>query len=600
MTPVTMQFEYATGLLRSPLTAATLVGSWDASGQPSPQAWSELPMRRGVDSDGSDAFFADVTLDEGAVDHDFAWGVYVQRNDDKSAWGIAAEVADLQRAAQERTFTLRPSNGKLQRETYCLTHHRARGARPLGDAIRFMVWAPNARAVEVVFGGATGYIADDGTGADPTIAPLAMQPDGDGLWIAVADEFAAYGGRSYMYRVTRDDGQVAYRTDMYSLAQCGAGDVDPDGRPFGDVSELDGSPSCTLVVDTDVVDPYPAQASAAVLADDAFWSDEFDAARPVPRRVEDLVIHELHVGALAPQTESAGTLALLPYLEDLGINAVELLREMCQTLKTIAPDCLPIAEDHSGWQAVTQPAAQGGIGFDAVWNVDFYHHLMSAFAAALARTVDPSVVYVESHDEAGGAEHSARTIAVAVDGAPLVGTTPAVAEARCRFVVGMSLLSAATPMLLMGEEGGAQQKYTYDRFYEDKEDLLALRAGNGGALFAFYADLIALRLGASALRARNLEILHVHDANRVLAFRSWDESGEDVVVGSLNERHYDSPEYRIGHGALGDGRWRERLNSNAIAYGGDGTGNGEADLRAVGGSLGALVPAMGFVVLESV
>jgi 1,4-alpha-glucan branching enzyme len=805
MSPVAVQFEYATGLRRNPLTGATLVGSWDAGGRPSRQ-WSAQPMQRAVAADGSDAFVAEVAFDDAGVDQEYAWGVWVRHGAGDPVWGIAAEVADLGRTAQERTFRLRAATGRPQREVYRLAHHRARGARPLAAPapvpapapaplpapIRFTVWAPNARSVEVVFGGASGYIADDGEGVDPALAALALRRDGAGLWSAVDDDFAAYVGRSYMYRVTRDDGQVVYRTDMYSLRQSGSGDVDPGGQPYdGDPSALDGSPSCTVVVDADAVDPYPADVAGAVTPDDAFWADEVDPARPVPRRVQDLVIYELHVGALAPQTEAAGSfadaLALLPYLEDLGVNAVELLpmlefngsrswgygashllaieksaggrsalkrfvkachrrgiavlmdvvynhytddaaraawqydsaaderniyywyegpesryvdprggyvdnissgwapryddahvrelfvssaamlldefhidglrvdqttsihayntlhadgtqvaaanvfgrkllREMCQTLKTIAPDCMLIAEDHSGWSAVTQPARQGGIGFDAVWYVDFYHHLigdkdesphyarllysagrghdgplnMTAFAAALEATVKPTVVYVESHDEAGGAEHSERTIVVAVDGAPLVGATRAVAEARCRFAAGMSMLSAGTPMFLMGEEVGAQHKYTYDHFYEDKEDLVGLRDGDGTRLFAFYADVIRLRLGASALRARRLEVLHVHDANRVLAFRRWDDAGELLVVASLNERHFASPDYRIAHGALGDDLWRERFNSNATTYGGDGTGNGPGPRRAAGGSLGVVVPAMGFVVLERV
>ncbi|MEA2219147.1 MAG: 1,4-alpha-glucan branching enzyme [Solirubrobacteraceae bacterium] len=778
---VPVQFEYATGLRRSPFTAVTLVGGWDAAGRPTAGAWTSRPMRRGTAVDGSDAFYADVAFDDAALGALLAWGVTVRRDGGEPEWGIPAEVADLGRTAQERTFTL---GGAAQRETYRLTHHRARGARPLAAAagprpVRFTVWAPNARAVEVVFGGASGYIADDGTGADPGRAPLPMQRDAFGMWTALGDDFAAAAGSGYMYRVTSDDGNVVYRTDMYSLQQRGGGAFDPAGRPYdGDPSQLDGSPSCTVVVDPDAIGDEP---------EDDFWADEHDPSRPVPRRVEDLVIYELHVGALAPRTHAAGTLAdalaLLPYLERLGVNAVELLpmfefngssswgygnshllaieksaggrdalkrfvkaahqhgiavlmdvvynhwtedatrsawqvdstanerniyywyeapqsryptpdggyvdnvssgwapryfdahvrelfvssaamlvdefhvdglrvdqttsmhaynalhadgsqlgsanvfgrktlRELCQTLKTIAPDCMLIAEDHSHWSEVTRPAAQGGIGFDAAWYADFYHHLigdsdhgpsyarllhaaardhdgplrMTAFAGALAATVAPCVVYVESHDEAGAGE-TERTIVAAVDGAPLVGPTRAAAEARVRFVAGMSMLSAGTPMFLMGEEVGAQQKYTYDHFSEHKEDLVALRDGDGAALFAFYAALIALRLDEPALRSRRLEVLHVHDANRVIAFRRAGDAGELLVVGSLNEHPFDAPDYRIDHPAIADGTWRERFNSDATAFGGDGIGNG-ATRRAAGGSLGVVVPAMGFVVLE--
>jgi 1,4-alpha-glucan branching enzyme len=52
------------------------------------------------------------------------------------------------------------------------------------------------------------------------------------------------------------------------------------------------------------------------------------------------------------------------------------LRQLCQTMKLIDPEVVLIAEDHSGVPAVTEPAATGGLGFDARWYVDFYHHLI--------------------------------------------------------------------------------------------------------------------------------------------------------------------------------------------------------------------------------
>ena len=64
-----------------------------------------------------------------------------------------------------------------------------------------------------------------------------------------------------------------------------------------------------------------------------FWKDEKDligTAKPVPRRVDDLVIYELHVGALGVRrsrdpARSRTRSTLLDYLVDLGVNAVELL-----------------------------------------------------------------------------------------------------------------------------------------------------------------------------------------------------------------------------------------------------------------------------------
>ncbi len=733
-----VQFEYVTGLARSPFTVASLLGSWDG--------WAPRPMRR------TDAGFAAAVELDGAGER-FAWGVQLERADGTRHWGIMAEVPDLDSRAQERSFVLGDGD---RSETYRLTQHRRLGARRQpGGGIAFTVWAPNARAVEAVFGGPSGYIADDGHGGGET---LALKPAADGPWRVEAADFDAFAGRRYMYRVTREDGAPVYRTDMFSLHQIGEGAFNPRGAHFdGTPAELDGTPSCSVVLD-----PGPPVARA-------------------PRRVEDLVIYELHLGALGYGREEPGTfadaMALLPYLEDLGVNAIELLplfefsgvlswgygsshflaietsaggrdalkafvaachehgiavlmdvvynhytpeadraawmydsprddhnvylwyedppgsyvdnvssgwapryhdehvralfvssaamlvdelgidglrvdqttsihsynalhsdgrplgaanvfgrkflRELCQTLKTIDPDVILIAEDHSGWDVVKQPAETGGIGFDATWYVDFYHHLigdkdegpeyakllntaardfsqpptplaMGAFADALAASADRTVVYVESHDEAGNATDSRRTILAAVNGAPLVGETRRVAEARTRWAAGMNLLAPGTPMFLMGEEVGASQPYTYDRFAENKEDLEGLRAGSGAGLFRFNRDLIRLRLAEPDLRSRAIEIVHVNDAGRVLAFRRSDF----LVVASLADSSYDDPDYRIEHPALAGAGWQEVFNSDAQAYGGDNVGNGGATLWPSGDALDVVIPARGFVVLR--
>ena len=721
-----VQFEYVTGLARSPFTAAWLLGSWDG--------WTRHAMQP------ADAGFA-LDLDLPAGRHD--WGVELERADGTAHWGITAEVHDLNRSAQERSFVL---GDREQTETYRLTQHRLMGARRRPDGgIAFTAWAPNAQAVEIVFGGDSGYVADDGHGGGET---LPMERIGDGLWRAEAADFDAFAGRRYMYRVTREGGMPALRTDMYSLHQIGSGAFNPRGKHYdGEPNDLDGTPSCSVVVPAG--EPPPRTAG-------------------VPRRVEDLVIYELHLGALGFGREGPGTFAdaaaLLPYLSDLGVNAIELLplfefsgtlswgygsshflaietsaggrealkgfvqachargiavlmdvvynhytpeadraawqydsptdshniylwyeddpgsyldnvssgwapryhdehvralfvssaamlidelgidglrvdqttsihaynvrhsdgqpvsaanvfgrkllRELCQTLKAIDPDVMLIAEDHSGWDRVTQPAATGGVGFDATWYAGFYHHLigdgthgseyakllstaasnwggplaMGRFADALRAAANRTVVYVESHDEAGNATASRRTILAAVDGAALVGETRRVAEARTRWAAGISLLSPGTPMFLMGEEVGAQQPYTYDRFAEHKEDLEGLRAGSGASLFRFNADLIRLRLNEPDLRGREIEIVHVNDGGRVIAFRR----GDFLVVGSLRDEPY--AEYRL----LVDGAWREILNSDAAIYGGADVGNGGATLRGMTCAL----PANGFVVFR--
>ena len=607
------------------------------------------------------------------------------------------------------------------------------------------------------------------------------------VWEAIADRFEQFIGRRYLYRIVRGDGSVNWATDMFSREQCGEGTNDPAGGHWtGTPAELDGRPSCSEVVDPGLVGPYPAQGDQPGQPEAEFWADEHVADTQVPTRVADLVIYELHVGALNPQTDAAGTfadaIALLPYLESLGVNAIELmpmlqfdgtlswgygsshflaiesaaggrhglkhlvkachqhgiavimdvvynhytpqaaraawqydslaahsniyywyegdehdyphpedgyvdnvssgwapryhdehvralfvssaaclldefhidglrvdqtasihaynalhgngdpvasaniwgrkfLRELCQTVKTVWPDSLLIAEDHSGWAAITEPAATGGVGFDSTWYVDFFHHLVGEasggpqwaklllgaaadpndplhigwFAGALSDSGQRKVVYEESHDEAGNDRGTERTILAAVGGAPLVGATREYAEARCRFACAMSMLSAGTPMFLMGEEVGAQKAYTYDKFQENKEDLEGQRRTTGAHLFRFYQDVIALRAATPALRSANIEVLHANDDTRVIAFRRWDADQELLVAASLSDAAFDQPNYRIVHSSIVDATWGERLTSDATTYGGNGVGN-PAPLQSSGGMIEVVVPANGVVV----
>ncbi len=298
-----------------------------------------------------------------------------------------------------------------------------------------------------------------------------------------------------------------------------------------------------------------------------------------------------------------------------GLFGQKFLREWSRTLHLINPDAFLIAEDHSHWEAVHQPPDEGGLGFDASWYSDFYHHLigdaqndpsrarliklagygdnrelrLSWFAGVLAGS-GGEVVYHESHDEAGNSyymengqrQYSARTIMVAVNDA-LNDQTRAYAEARVHVAAALTLLSPGIPMFFMGEEVGASRPYRFADFATAREDYLALRQGTGARLFRFYADIIRLRLARAALRSRNASVVYVHDANRILAFRRFDGGEDLLVVASLNNGPF-SDGYVLRSAGLSDGRWREIFNSDAAAYGGSGLGNDGA-LTALGGAL---------------
>jgi 1,4-alpha-glucan branching enzyme len=821
---IAVRFVYSTGLPRQIFRNVRLVGSWDAGGHfdgrwtaaPTPMTGCQL-------EDGCWCYVAEVQFDAGGIGRNFSWGVRLDGPPGPDLWGIPTEVHDRASADRVRNFTLLP-DGDEQR--YYLTHCRRLGAQKrfagpgAAPTIEFSVWAPNATGVAVVAGsfdrelGAanSGYIADDGTGIDHTFSggefPLTRTPDG--IWrselpVGVA-EFALWDHRPYMFKVTRRDSSVVFRTDLYSRCQLGRGRTDPRGARYnGSYQDLDGTKSCSVVVDPDLVASNFDEQTFPEIAfepQESFWASEVDRSRPVPLRIEDLVIYELHVGSLGykdPDRDGdfGDVLDFLDYLVGLGVNAVELLpvlqfqgsdrwgygtshpfaleyaaggrdqlkhvirachargiavildvvynhyhvdaeraewaydsaapqdniyywyeglptdyapyeaaaardprgtppgeggyldndstgytprfheeivrkwlissavalvedfhvdglrvdlpqaiysfnrrhadgvpvaaanafgakflRELTRTVKMVRPDCFLIAEDHSDQTFVTEHPDADGLGFDAAWYSAFYHNLvgdgnypsyasllqragngdnlpldLDSFVGALNWTGHRKVVYHKDHDDAGNAPGTARNMVVAVHGASLDGATRTYAEARCRVVCGLAMLSAGTPMFLMFEEIGSVEPMPYQDFRRHRDDYETARQRDGARMFKFYQDLIRLRRGRGALRSHELETVYVHDANRLVAFQRTDGVDRLVVVASLNDVPFATG-YWIPTDRLGTGRWKEIFNSDASIYGGANVGNGSGIIESYAGGIGVSIPSNGFVILS--
>jgi len=349
---ISVRFIYSTGIRRELLRNVRLVGSWDANGRYT-EDWSAPPTAMTVQQleDGCPSYVAAIDLDPSGIGREFQWGVRCDAPQRPDTWGIPTEVQDNSSTARHRSFVLTAA-GSEQR--YYLTHCRRIGAqkrfRPDSSepGVEFSVWAPNAVSVETVIGRYdnalqernTGYISDDGDGIDTTAGDngvFAMAKDAAGIWHTNPDRrldrFQDWDHRPYMFRVTKDDGTQAYRTDLYSRCQIGRGRIDPKGgRYAGSYQDLDGTKSCSIVVDPETVTAHfdePGWPETQFISQEEFWAHEFDQGSPLPSRVEDLIIYELHVGSLGFGLDRDGTFGdvrdFLDHLVDLGVNTVELL-----------------------------------------------------------------------------------------------------------------------------------------------------------------------------------------------------------------------------------------------------------------------------------
>jgi 1,4-alpha-glucan branching enzyme len=137
------------------------------------------------------------------------------------------------------------------------------------------------------------------------------------------------------------------------------------------------------------------------------------------------------------------------------------------------------------------------------------------------------------------------------------------ATSRSRAAAGLLLTAPGMPMLFMGQE------FLEDKFWSDNEtahpghliywDGLAFNKTMKD-YFQFMKELIWLRRRHPALRGESINVFHVHEDNRIIAFHRWIEgAGRDVVViCSLNESTFWS--YDVGFPQAGP--WLEVFNSD--------------------------------------
>jgi 1,4-alpha-glucan branching enzyme len=139
------------------------------------------------------------------------------------------------------------------------------------------------------------------------------------------------------------------------------------------------------------------------------------------------------------------------------------------------------------------------------------------------------------------------------------------ARSRARVATGILLTAPGVPMLFMGQE------FLEDKLWSDspeRQELFIWWDGlegqdrHMGDFHRFSSDLIWLRRRHAALRAEAINVFHMDEYNRVLAFHRWVPGvGRDVVVVvSLREETFHDHSYRLGFPL--SGLWHEVFNSD--------------------------------------
>jgi len=233
-----------------------------------------------------------------------------------------------------------------------------------------------------------------------------------------------------------------------------------------------------------------------------------------------------------------------------------------------------IGEDMQNNAWITKDTSVGGAGFDGQWDAQFVHPIRDSLITAYDNDRDmwsvrdaishlynsdafERVVYTESHDEvANGKQRLPEEIwpgnadsyyskKRSTLGAAIVMTTPAV------------------PMLFMGQE------FLEDGYFSDTDPLDWSKLETFSGIHLLYKDLIKLRRNwyntTQGLKGQNLNIHHVNNTDKMLAYHRFDNGGpgDDVIV-VLNYSNNTRLNYNIG--LPRNGTWKVRFNSDWNGY----------------------------------
>jgi 1,4-alpha-glucan branching enzyme len=167
------------------------------------------------------------------------------------------------------------------------------------------------------------------------------------------------------------------------------------------------------------------------------------------------------------------------------------------------------------------------------------------------------VVYTESHDEV--ANGRARVPEEIFPG----NADSYWSQKRSTLGAGLVMTSPGIPMIFQGQE------LLEDGYFQDTDPVDWSRMVTFSGIRQMYTDLIRLRRNwydhTRGLRGQNVNVFHVNDNDKMVAFHRWQNGGprDDVIV-VCNFRDQSWGKYRIGFPR--SGIWRVRFNSDWEGY----------------------------------
>jgi 1,4-alpha-glucan branching enzyme len=288
-----------------------------------------------------------------------------------------------------------------------------------------------------------------------------------------------------------------------------------------------------------------------------------------------------------------------------NLAAVRFLQNMNKAIYGTHPGVITAAEESTSWPKVSHPVHEGGLGFGFKWNMGFMHDTLQYLARepihrrhhhgeiqfGLVYAFSENFVLPLSHDEVVHGKGSLLTKMAGDDWQKF---------ANLRAYYGFMWGYPGKKLLFMGQEWAQRNEWSEARAL----DWWLLDAAAHRGVQTLVHDLNHAYRDKPALHARDCEgegfrWLVVDDAeNSVFAWARFAPDAPPVAV-ITNFTPVVRENYRLP--LPEKGKWREIINTDAVAYGGSGKGNlGMVEARAEGTDAVAHVtlPPLATVMLE--
>jgi 1,4-alpha-glucan branching enzyme len=266
-----------------------------------------------------------------------------------------------------------------------------------------------------------------------------------------------------------------------------------------------------------------------------------------------------------------------PYGGREDLDAIAFLRQLNTGVYADHPDAQTVAEESTAWGGVSRPVETGGLGFGFKWDMGWmhdtlrymeddpihrrYHHGELTFRAVYAFT--ENFVLPLSHDEV---VHGKGSLLQKMPGDDWQQ------RANLRLLYGYQYGAPGKKLLFMGAELADWREWNHDEGL--RWELLEDERHAG--IFRWVRDLNELYRAEPALHrldceSAGFEWVQYEEADiSVLSFLRKSGDGRTMLVVC---NFTPVPRHNLLVGVPVDGHWRERLNSDAVEYGGSGVGN---------------------------